>query len=207
MAEIDNRLPIEAVYGTLPDWAIRDYIQKRKIIISPLLIDWEKKVDPVSIDLRLGIKIKILRQSEIPIDPRVGVTEEDYEEIDLLDKGSYVFNPGQFVIAETLERVTLPSDVKGVMEGKSSLARVGVGVFVTSARFDPGWDGNPVLELTNSGNRPFILLPEMKICAFSFERLMASAEEPYHGRYTRGDVHSLIHVDNGTDEPLSGLRN
>lgn len=188
---------LDKVYGTLPDWAILGHIYRGDIKISPFPDNLEDVVGHVSIDLRLGTEIKKLKPSNVPIDLRNGVSEEDYECIDLSSGEPYIFKPGDFIIAKTHERITLPNNIKGVMEGKSSLARIGVGVFVTAARFDPGWDGNPVLELTNSGGRPFTLYPLMKICAFSFDKLTSSVDRPYNGRYVGGTVHSLVHKDNG----------
>lgn len=49
----------------------------------------------------------------------------------------------------TLESVTLPADLVGWLDGRSSLARLGLMVHVTAHRIDPGWSGCIVLEFYN----------------------------------------------------------
>ena len=86
----------------------------------------------------------------------------------------------EFVIATTLERLTLPDDIIGQLHGKSSLARLGVVVHSTAARFDPGWDGCPVLEFgTFLKGKKIIIYEGSPICAFSFEKLGARVERSY----------------------------
>ncbi len=73
----------------------------------------------------------------------------------------------------TLESVTLPADLVGWLDGRSSLARLGLMVHVTAHRIDPGWSGCIVLEFYNSGKLPLALRPGMLIGALSFEPLSA----------------------------------
>lgn len=193
--EFVNHPHSEEIHGPLPDWVIKDYLKKGIIQIDPLLDNWEEKIDPTTYDFHLGMVLQRLKSSELPIDPLVGVTPEDYEDIDI-SENPYTFRNGDFVIARTLETLVLPDDIQARLEGKSSLARIGVGVEITSARFDPGWNKQPVLELTNSGPRPIILRAGMAICAFSFYRLEWPVDKSYNGRYKGGTVHSLIHKDN-----------
>jgi dCTP deaminase len=78
--------------------------------------------------------------------------------------------------------VTLPADLVGWLDGRSSLARLGLMVHVTAHRIDPGWSGNIVLEFYNSGKLPLALRPKMKIGALSFETMTSPAEQPYNAR-------------------------
>ncbi len=192
--EFGERPAPEEMFGQLPDWAIKYFIKNGIIQITPLLDNWENKVDPTTYDFHLGPKLQVLKPSDIPIDPQVGVTEEDYEEVDLLS-GSYILNHNGFVVARTLETLVIPDYIEARLDGKSSLARIGVGAHVTSARFDPGWNKPPVLELTNPGPRPVILRAGMPVCAFAFNKLMWPVEKPYNGRYKDGAVHSLVHQE------------
>lgn len=87
--------------------------------------------------------------------------------------------PGEFCLATTVENLKLSDDLLGRLEGRSSLGRIGIIVHSTAARFDPGWDGTPVLELGNIGVLPVALYPGMKICSFTFEELTSPSENPY----------------------------
>ncbi len=82
----------------------------------------------------------------------------------------------------TLESVTLPDNLVGWLDGRSSLARLGLMVHVTAHRIDPGWHGQIVLEFYNSGKLPLALRPGMVIGALSFESLSGSADRPYNSR-------------------------
>ena len=57
--------------------------------------------------------------------------------------------PNQFVLAKTLEVVHLPNDLMGLVEGRSSFARFGIGIHVTAPKIDPGYNNRITLELTN----------------------------------------------------------
>ena len=59
--------------------------------------------------------------------------------------------PGGFVLAQTLERVAMPNDLVGLVEGRSSWARVGLSVHLTAPKIDPGFDGTITLEIANMG--------------------------------------------------------
>lgn len=190
------RPSLETVYGTLPSWAVKEYISRGIIKVFPLPEDWEKHLDQVTIDFHLGSKIRVLKiQPHTYIDIARGVSEEDYDEIVLKQGGPYLLKQGQFIIAETRESLVLPDDIVGRLEGKSSLARVGIVVHFTAGRFDPGWSGIPVLELKNNVDVDVIIYEGWPICAFSFDKLMAPVERPYseNDRYSSGTVHSQIH--------------
>ena len=101
----------------------------------------------------------------------------------------------------THESVTLPADIVGWLDGRSSLARLGLMVHVTAHRIDPGWSGQIVLEFYNSGKLPLALRPLMKIGALSFETLSEPCQRPYSRRADakykdqRGAVASRIGAD------------
>lgn len=184
--------------GILTDWMIEDYIKMGKIKIDPLPRDWREKIAQVSMDFHLGGNIKLFRGGTYRfVDTRKGLPEDAMEEVNLEDGDPFILEPGAFAIANTQEVLKLPNDLLGRLEGKSSLARLGILVHSTAARFDPGWDGAPVLELGNLGPKPAILYCGMPICAFTFEKLAAPVGKLYAetGRYhgSRGAVASKIH--------------
>jgi dCTP deaminase len=192
---------LESIKGTLPDWAIKEYIKQGLIKIKNLSKNWEKDVDQVSIDFHLGHRILIPAMGRhIVIDIRQGVTENMYEKIYLKDGEAFIIRPGQFFIGETLEELTLPNDIIGRLEGKSSLARLGIVIHQTSARFDPGWDGPAALELRNNSDNDVIVYCGDKICAFAFERLTLPVEKAWQKKTYRNNgnktLHSLINKDN-----------
>lgn len=90
----------------------------------------------------------------------------------------YTLQPGEFVLASTCEKVSLPSNIVGRLEGKSSLARKGL-IIHTAGFIDPGFRGNITLEITNLGQEPFLLLPAMRIAQIAFQLLDKPAMRPY----------------------------
>jgi len=176
---------VEDILGTLPDWAIKEHIKKGIIKIDPLPKNWEEAVDEVTIDFHLGNKLRVFTDEGLnTIDTRYA-SKEDMESmmrlVELKPGQPFILTEHDFVIATTYERLTLPDNIVGYLHGKSSLARLGVVVHSTAARFDPGWDGHPVLEFgTFLKGKKLVIYEGSPICAFSFEKLAAPVKRPYH---------------------------
>ena len=159
--------------GTLPDWAIKQHVKDKVIKIDPLPKNWEDTVDEVTIDFHLGNKLRVFTDEGLnTIDTRYA-SKQDMESmmrlVELKEGQPFILTEHDFVIATTKERLTLPPDIVGHLHGKSSLARLGVVVHSTAARFDPGWDGHPVLEFgTFLKGKKLVIYDGSPICAFSF---------------------------------------
>jgi len=185
------------IVGTLPDWVIREYIKKGIIKISPLPKDWEESVDEVTIDFHLGSKLRVFTGDGWDIIDTKHTTKEEMEAmmkiVQLKPGQPFVLSDKDFVIATTIEKLTLPDDIVGHLHGKSSLARLGIAVHSTAARFDPGWDGHPVLEFgTFLKGKRVVIYEGAPICAFSFEKLAAPVTRSYksspNNRYGGSDM-------------------
>lgn len=175
--------------GILPDWVIEKYIREGILKITPLPKNWHDAIDQVSMDFHLGVHMKLFRNGTYRyVDTKRGLPEDAMEEVNLQEGDPFILEPGAFAIASTKEVLKLPADIIGRLEGKSSLARLGIIVHSTAARFDPGWNGAPVLELGNLGPKPAILYSGMPICAFTFEKIGAPVKMPYEG--SRSDRYS-----------------
>lgn len=177
------------ITGILPDWVIAKYIEQEIIKISGLGAKWKQNIDQVSMDFHLGSSLKLFRGGTYRfVDTKRGLPPDAMEEVNLQEGDPFILEPGAFAIASTKEVLKLPADIIGRLEGKSSLARLGILVHSTAARFDPGWNGAPVLELGNMGPKPAILYCGMAICAFTFEKLSAPVKMKYEG--SRSDRYS-----------------
>ena len=118
------------------------------------------------------------------------------------DGQPFVLHPGEFVLASTLEVITLGDQLAGRLEGKSSLGRLGLLTHSTAGFIDPGFSGHVTLELSNVANLPINLWPGMKIGQLCIFRLSSPAEHPYGAevygsRYQgqRGPTPSKSHVN------------
>jgi dCTP deaminase len=186
----------------LSDRDIKKFLQEGKLSITPEP-DFATQLGSCSIDLRLGNTFRVFEHSKKPyIDPsKKDYSNEITQEITVENGGQFIMQPGDFVLAVTLEKVTIPDNLMGRLEGRSSLGRLGIVVHSTASIFDPGWDGNCVLELGNLGRMAVALTVGMRICAMTFEELSSRAEVPYSkkklAKYTiqTGPQESKIHED------------
>ena len=169
----------------LSDRDIKKALESGRIEISPVP-DLKTQLGSCSIDLRLGNTFRVFEHSSNAyIDPsKKDYTKEITREVVVKSGENFVMQPGDFVLAVTLERVKIPPDLMGRLEGRSSLGRIGIVVHSTASIFDAGWDGRCVLELGNLGRMAVKLTPGMRICAMSFEELSSSAQTPYTKRKT-----------------------
>jgi dCTP deaminase len=160
----------------LSDRTIKEELAKGRIVIDPLD---PSDIQPASVDLHLDRKLLVFRNTRQPyIDVRKDLPDlTEIEEIP--DDTPFILHPGEFVLASTLESVTLPDDVVARLEGKSSLGRIGLLIHSTAGYVDPGWSGHLTLELSNVANLPVTLYYRMKIGQISFLRLTTPADNLY----------------------------
>ena len=142
-------------------------------------------IQPSSIDVRLDRSFRLFDNHRYPfIDP----AEEQPDLTRLVEvdpREAFVLHPGEFVLASTLECVTLPDDIAARVEGKSSLGRLGLLTHATAGFVDPGFSGHVTLELSNVATLPIKLWPGMKVGQLCFFQLSSPAEHPY-GSSARG---------------------
>jgi dCTP deaminase len=87
--------------------------------------------------------------------------------------------PGELCLGKTLERLTLPKNVMGKLEGRSRYARMGVIIHTTSALVQPGSDNHQVLEIVNLAPFPIKLHAGMRVSQVVFELLQTPTGRPY----------------------------
>jgi|SRR3989344_35576 len=167
----------------LSDRDIKAKLDSGDIKITPMP-DLGVALGTMSVDFRLGHEFMVYKRTEQPyIDVRQPDTLENLTE--LIRKNNdeaFTIHPGEFVLANTIERLEIPNDLAGRLEGKSSLGRLGIVIHSTAGKFDPGFMGNPVLELSNIGVVPVKLYPGMRICQFVFEELTSPTTKGYTER-------------------------
>lgn len=136
-------------------------------------------IQPSSVDVRLDRWFRVFNNTRYThIDP-AQQQDELTSLVEVPDGEPFVLHPGEFVLASTLEVVTLPDDLAGRLEGKSSLGRLGLLTHSTAGFIDPGFSGHVTLELSNVANLPITLWPGMKIGQLCIFRLSSPAEHPY----------------------------
>ena len=162
----------------LSDRTIARLLAEGRIEIDPYD---ETLLQPSSVDVRVDRYFRVFRNNLYPyID--VKVEQEALTELVEVGDEPFVLHPGEFVLGSTLERVRLPDDLVGRLDGKSSLGRLGLQVHSTAGLADPGFTGQITLELSNMTRLPISLYPGMRIAQLVFEMLSTPADRPYgHG--------------------------
>jgi dCTP deaminase len=148
-----------------------------RLVIEPFEPD---QVGPASIDLHLGDEIRVMAGGPDVVE----VTEDaDYRTITRvqpLDR-RYVLKPGETIHAITRERLRLPGDVAGWLEGRSRFARLGLMIHVTSGFVAPGVASRQVLEMSNVSGRSLAIHAGVRVCQIVLQRCEGSAI--YAGRF------------------------
>ena len=160
----------------LSDRDIKAEISSGRVVLEPFDA---AMVQPSSVDVRLDRLFRVFENHRYPhIDP--AVEQPDLTRL-VQPEGDepFILHPGEFALASTYEIVTLPDDVAGRLEGKSSLGRLGLLTHSTAGFIDPGFSGHVTLELSNVATLPIKLWPGMKIGQLCLFRLSSAAEHPY----------------------------
>ena len=160
----------------LSDRDLRAELQAGRVGLDPYD---EGMIQPSSVDVRLDRYFRVFENHRYPhIDP----AEEQADLTRLVETGpdeAFILHPGEFALASTYEVITLPDDIAGRLEGKSSLGRLGLLTHSTAGFIDPGFSGHVTLELSNVATLPIKLWPGMKIGQLCLFRLSSPAEHPY----------------------------
>ncbi len=152
-----------------------------RLEIDPFTAD---QVGPASIDLHLGDQIRVMEGGG----DEVAVTDEaDYRSITRLRslERPYVLGPGETILGITRERVRLPPDLAGWLEGRSRYARLGLMIHVTAGFIAPGVNSRQVLEMSNVAKHPLIIHAGVRLCQIVLQR--CEGEAVYAGRFARQD--------------------
>src|SRR5690349_19119412 len=160
----------------LSDKTLREEIEAGRIVIDPYE---DRLIQPSSIDLRVDHSYRVFNNSRYPyIDVKQPM--EDLTELVKPDEEEpFILHPGEFVLGQTLEKVTVPNDMVARLEGKSSLGRLGLLIHSTAGFVDAGFSGNLTLELSNVANLPITIYEGMPIGQISFMRMDGPVEKPY----------------------------
>ena len=151
--------------GNLVDWQLKLYLKLGLLKINNYK---EDAIQPNSLDVHIGNHFAIQ------------LNDGSFEEIVIEE---FVLKPGDFVLAITKEYFYFGSTLHGVLQGKSSWARVGL--YVESAGlFDSGFEGVAVIELTNQGKAPLLLRMGQPIAQMIFQKnLPVLRSYKYKGHY------------------------
>ena len=171
----------------LADKDIKKSLKSGELYISPLK---DEQIQPASVDLRIG------RSFSKPVKTR-SITTFD-EDVPCYDctQDTIVIDPGEFILATTMETIHIPKDISAFVEGRSSIGRMGL--FTENAGWiDPGFRGEITLELYNASPNKILIEAGRRVCQLVFARTESPADNPYNGKYLgqKGATPSKIRQD------------
>lgn len=163
---------------------LRDTKTSDRLIVSPLLDEKEQaKKGQAAIDVRLGFNFSLVLASAFG-----SITEFQNENKSRSFSKLYrreccpfgsciVIHPHQFILAQTLEYIRLPTDLMAYVAGRSTWGRLGL-IVATAVGIHPGFAGNLTLELRNLGETPLMLYPGQTIAQLFFHCVVDRNLEP-----------------------------
>lgn len=170
---------------------IKKRVEEGDLEVEP----WDPSIlKPSSLPVHLNNKIAIAKKGEV--DP---LQKEDYsknfEEKKLSTGETFKLEPGQLILGRTIESLGLPEDLAGLVDGKTTLARLGVSVTQGAMLIHPG-SGKPeprkvVLEISNQGPFTVKLTNEMRIGEVFFHELESPTDTGYDEKWDYGTRENL----------------
>ena len=171
----------------LADREIRSRLSELNIMTdSEHEFDPDQQIQPCSIDLRLspvlwrpkglprGVTLDLTRNKLLEVSPR-----RNWRQLNLSDGGTIVLKPGEIALCRVYEEVTIPPDCAGMIEGRSSFARMGLSVHCTGSFINPGWRGHMPLTLINNGPWRLRIPPYLAICQLALVKLSEKPDRVY----------------------------
>jgi dCTP deaminase len=159
---------------------IKRLLDRKELVIRPE----PEKIQPASVDIHLGswiVDIKRLRVPFIDLSEFHSKKEGEqlYDRIRINPAQGFILHPGEFVAVESREYVKVPRNLIARIDGRSSLARLGLAVHATAGEVDPGFPGTVVFELTNHGKIPLKLYPGLKVGRLTFFKIEGEVKHGY----------------------------
>lgn len=147
-----------------------------------------------SVDLTLDGTLSTFRTAEPGLRSQVDPGDPDYDfnrligsitEKLVIGEGGHPLEPRELVLGWTREQINLKSEsrVAARVEGKSSLARLGLAVHITAPTIHAGFRGTIQLEIINHGPLPIVLREGMSVCQLIIEQTLGVPERGYQGRF------------------------
>jgi dCTP deaminase len=161
---------------------IEEYIDQKKIIIGPHFD--KKNIRPVAIRMHLGQEILIPEPNQI-VDLTASI-KLNYKTIDLVEE-EFFLEPGQFVLGSTYETIQTSPNILAILDGRSTIARLGLTVHVTASIIDGTFETPhaATLEIKNLGNFTIRLKYKDPIAMMLFAELKDPVTQQLQSQYSK----------------------
>lgn len=164
----------------LSDKDILKAIADGLLFISPFD---KKQLRPAAISFHLGKEILIPKPTAL-IDIKKN-DDLDYDKQQISEDKPFIIQPQQFVLGHTEEILSVSTKLGFIIEGRSTLARLGISVEQSATIVDPGHYERPItLEIFNCGPSPVTLYRGMSVAKGLVFKLSSQAGRDFD-KYTR----------------------
>jgi dCTP deaminase len=163
----------------LSDIEIKQAIDRGEIKITPFALE---SLGPSNYELHLGHKLLVPKKGQF-IDLKDQGAHIEYDEIDLTEAG-FVIEPKAFLLAQTLETLSMTNAIGAFMDGRTTLARLGLSIYQSSNFCQPSDKPHILtLEILNASENSIKIYPEIKIGKLVFFRAQIPNSQGYDGKY------------------------
>lgn len=161
----------------LSDVEIKEALEKEDLKIEGVE---DLYVGPSSVDLHLDNTALILDKTKTEGIKSIRTDKDSSEYFtEHKDWKEITIYPDEFYILSTREKLTFNSSIAGFIQGRSSIARLGINIH-NAGFFDPNFSGTATLEVTNFTRIPITIPADTRICQMVFIRTGKSSENGYH---------------------------
>lgn len=161
----------------IKDWCITDPPMIEPFVDHLVTEDLRTRAKILSVglgsagyDIQLSKEFRRVAKTTTVLDPRKYVDSQWYTEI---TDDCVILNPGEFVLARSLEYFRMPDNIVGIAYPKSSYLRVGLHVPISP--LEPGWEGNLTIQIRNSGSAKVAVFPFQGIAQITFHKIARPA--------------------------------
>lgn len=160
----------------LSDNEIRSALKEGLIKIEPFE---ETDIRPAAVSFHLGKEILVPKPVDL-IDLKNEKTDLPYDKLEISKDKPFIIHPQQFVLGHTEQNVTITTEIGLIIEGRSTLARLGISVEQSSTIVEPGHTNRPItLEIYNCGPSPVTLYRGMTVAKGLFFKLSSASSRHY----------------------------
>ena len=161
--------------------AILNRIKSGDIKIEPFNLD---NLGDGSMDLTLSNEFRIFKKGI----KNISITETtDYKEYTQLIKTKMIkLKPGELILGITQEKLKLPPNLCGWLQGRSRFARLGLTVHVTASFVQPGSENRQVMEIINLNKIPLTVHEGDKIMQIVFEN--TEGKSTFQGKFRNQEL-------------------
>lgn len=192
------RLLGEGIMTVPSDKELLKLIVEGQLKIDPFC---DENIQPASIDLTLDEKIKELKNG-LSV-----VTGEEIDSSNYLEKSTNNFElaPGQMVLGQIKETISIPKNYIACIHNRSSLARMGLSVALASF-INPGYSGQLPIIIKNAGNFTIKLVSGLRVCQLVLHEVSPVPSVDYSekkgGKYQneKDKLISKLHLDHEFSE-------